>query len=78
MKITKENLDRVLFENHDARLLIEDVVLHTSANIYYYGIEIQLISALDIWKRAMYAEGIKSVCKLSYLSSALSKKVCNI
>lgn len=26
MKITKDNLNEVLFENHDARLLIADVV----------------------------------------------------
>lgn len=78
MRITRENLDKVMFENHDTRLLIKDVVLHTSANIYYYGIEIQLISALDIWNRAMYAEGIKSACRFSYLSNALSKKVCSI
>ena len=29
MKITKDNLNEVLFENHDARLLIADVVTHT-------------------------------------------------
>ena len=33
MKITKDNLNEVLFENQDARLLIEDVVTHTSANL---------------------------------------------
>lgn len=33
MKITKDNLNEVLFENQDARLLIADVVAHTSANL---------------------------------------------
>lgn len=36
MKIRKDNLNEVMFENHDTRLLIEDVVTHTSANLYYY------------------------------------------
>ena len=50
MKITRDNLDEVMFENHDARLLIEDVVSHTSANLYYYhDIEITVEKALDIW-----------------------------
>ena len=53
MKITRDNLDEVMFENHDARLLIEDVVSHTSANLYYYhDIEITVEKALDIWYKA--------------------------
>ena len=57
MKITRDNLDEVMFENHDARLLIEDVVSHTSANLYYYhDIEITVEKALDIWYKAMGAE----------------------
>ena len=48
MKITKDNLNEVLFENQDARLLIADVVTHTSANLYYYhDIEITVQKALD-------------------------------
>ena len=35
MKITKDNLNEVMFENQDARLLIEDVVTHTGASLYY-------------------------------------------
>lgn len=31
MMITRANLNEILFENHDARLLIEDVVSHTQA-----------------------------------------------
>lgn len=57
MKITRDNLDDVLFENHDARLLIEDVVSHTSANLYYYhDIEITVEKALEIWYKAQEAE----------------------
>ena len=53
MKITRDNLDEVMFENHDARLLIEDVVTHTSANLYYYhDNEITVQQALEIWYRA--------------------------
>ena len=33
MKLTRNNLNEVLFENHDARLLIEDVVSHTQVGI---------------------------------------------
>lgn len=57
MKITRNNLNEVLFENHDARLLIEDVVSHTEAVLYYYhDAEITLQAALKIWKRATEAE----------------------
>ena len=52
MKLTRNNLNEVLFENHDARLLIEDVVSHTQAGIYYYhDVEITLQAALKIWNR---------------------------
>ena len=58
MKITKDNLNEVLFENQDARLLIADVVTHTSANLYYYhDIEITVQKALDIWHKAQAADG---------------------
>ena len=37
MKIKERTISmKLLFENHDARLLIEDVVTHTSVNLYYY------------------------------------------
>ena len=58
MKITKDNLNEVLFENQDARLLIADVVAHTSANLYYYhDVEITVQKALDIWHKAQAADG---------------------
>ena len=58
MKITKDNLNEVLFENQDARRLIADVVTHTSANLYYYhDIEITVQKALDIWHKAQAADG---------------------
>ena len=53
MKITKDNLNEVMFENQDARLLIEDVVTHTGASLY---MEITVQRALDIWYKAMGAE----------------------
>lgn len=57
MKITKNNLNEVMFENQDARLLIEDVVAHTGASLYYYhDTEISVQKALDIWYKAMGAE----------------------
>ena len=57
MLITKNNLCEVCFENQDAKLLIEDVVLHTSATLYYYhNIEITVQMALDIWHRAIQAD----------------------
>lgn len=36
MKITQSNLNEIIFENQDAKLLIEDVASHTSINLYYY------------------------------------------
>lgn len=57
MLITKNNLKEVLFENHDARLLIQDVVTNTSANLYYYhDIEISVRMAIDIYNRAYKAD----------------------
>ncbi|WP_313584642.1 hypothetical protein [Lacrimispora sp.] len=43
MMITKNNLNEVLFENQDARLLIEYVVLHTQATLYYYHDELTVV-----------------------------------
>lgn len=57
MKITRSNLNEVLFENQDARLLIEDVVTHTQADLYYYhDAEITVQTALKIWNKAVEAE----------------------
>lgn len=57
MLITKENLNEVLFENHDARLLIEDIVIHTEASVYYYpGTEFTLDKALKLWRKINKAE----------------------
>lgn len=57
MLITKNNLNEVLFENQDARLLIESVVSYTQAALYYYhGVEITVEEALKIYNRAVRAE----------------------
>jgi|GEM_PF-1496639 len=57
MKITRDNLDEVQFENQDARLLIEDVVVSTSASLYYYHDgEITVQKALEIWYKAQAAD----------------------
>lgn len=68
MKITRDNLNEVMFENHDARLLIEDVVTHTSANLYYYhDIEITVQKALEIWQKAQSADEIEGQYSVSFL-----------
>lgn len=68
MKITKDNLNEVMFENHDARLLIEDVVTHTSANLYYYhDVEITVQKALEIWYKAQDAVEIEGQYSVSFL-----------
>ena len=68
MKLTRNNLNEVLFENHDARLLIEDVVSHTQAGIYYYhDVEITLQAALKIWNRANEAEQNETPYHASFL-----------
>lgn len=81
MMITRGNLNEVLFENHDARLLIEDVVCHTAANIYYYsGVEITLRHALDIWNRAMKAEENDKAYSVSFFDLArkpVSELLCS-
>ena len=57
MILTKNNLHEVIFENQDAKLLIQDVVEHTGAILYYYhGIEITVQAALSIWRRACSLE----------------------
>lgn len=75
MKITRDNLDEVMFENHDARLLIEDVVSHTSANLYYYhDIEITVEKALDIWYKAQASDDESySFYSVSFLDFAKDK-----
>ncbi len=68
MKITKDNLDEVMFENQDARLLIEDVVTHTGANLYYYhDTEMTVQKALDIWYKAQAAEESSGDVCVSFL-----------
>ncbi|MEY8352388.1 hypothetical protein AALB39_03430 [Lachnospiraceae bacterium 54-53] len=68
MMITRNNLDEILFENHDARLLIERVVSHTQATLYYYhGIEITVENALKIYNRAVQAEEEESAYHVSFL-----------
>lgn len=61
MKITQSNLNEIIFENQDAKLLIEDVASHTSINLYYYhDTEITVKKALDIWYKAMTIKGGES------------------
>lgn len=81
MKITKNNLREVIFENEDARLLIEDVVTHTTANLYYYhDMEITVRMALDIWHKAAAAdedsEGFYSVSFLDFRKEKLPTPLC--
>lgn len=72
MKITKDNLNDVMFENHDARLLIEDVVSHTSANLYYYhDVEITVQKALEIWYKAQEVDEEKDEAMRQYSVSFL-------
>lgn len=69
MIITKNNLDEVLFENHDARLLIQEVVTNTSANLYYYhDVEISVRMAIDIYNRAYKADEEDSFYSVSFLN----------
>ncbi len=75
MMITKNNLNEILFENQDARLLIERVVSYTQATLYYYhDIEITVDKALEIYNRAMIAEEDSSHHPISFLD--LSGKSC--
>lgn len=68
MMVTKNNLNEILFENQDAKLLIEDVVSHTQACLYYYnGVEVTLQNALNIWNRAMRAEEDDRAYSVSFL-----------
>lgn len=71
MMITKETLNQVTFENEDARLLISDVVSHTSACLYYYDtdIEITVFMALKIRERAYKADKRDDFYSVSFLDS---------
>ncbi len=84
MKITKDNLNEVMFENHDARLLIEDVVTRTSANLYYYhNIEITVQKAWEIWYKAQAADeeddmiGQYSVSFLDFSKDKIPELLCS-
>ncbi len=72
MLITKANLNQVTFENEDARLLILDVVSHTSACLYYYDteIEITVFMALKIRERVYRADSRTSVYSVSLMDSS--------
>lgn len=68
MLITKNNLYEVVFENQDARLLIEDVVTSTSACLYYYhDFVITVELALTIWHRAVQADAEEMPYSVSFL-----------
>lgn len=75
MMITRNNLNEILFENQDAKLLIERVVSYTQATLYYYhDIEITVEKALEIYNRAMRAEEEDSSYCVSFLD--FSRKGC--
>lgn len=76
MMLTKENLSEVVYENEDARLLIQDVITHTSATLYYYAdTEITVVNAIKIWNRAMRAEKeYGRRCSISFIDSPKSVK----
>ncbi|MDR0923716.1 MAG: hypothetical protein LBT06_11160 [Hungatella sp.] len=68
MMITRNNLNEILFENQDARLLIERVVSHTQATLYYYhDVEITVEKALEIYNRAVRAEEEDGAYCVSFL-----------
>ena len=68
MMITRNNLNEILFENQDARLLIEYVVSHTQATLYYYhGVELTVENALKMYNRAIRAEEEESICNMPFL-----------
>lgn len=71
MMITNKTLNQVTFENEDARLLISDVISHTSACLYYYDtdIEITVFMALKIRERAYKADKRDGFYSISLLDS---------
>ncbi len=74
MMITRNNLNEILFENQDARLLIERVVSHTQATLYYYhDNEITVEKALEIYNRAMMAEEDDASSGVSFLAFSREK-----
>ena len=74
MTITKDNLDEILFENQDARLLIQDVVTNTSANLYYYhDVEISVRMAIEIYNRAYQADEEDRFYSVSFLDYSKEK-----
>lgn len=74
MKITKNNLNEVMFENEDARLLILDVVSHTQANLYYYhDMEITVQLALSVWKQTVEAEENERFFLLTFPAFSVKK-----
>ena len=76
MMITRANLNCVTFENEDARMLILDVVSHTSACLYYYDtdIEITVSMALNIRERAYRADDMSSTYSVSFMDSPVKKR----
>ena len=85
MMITRNNLNQVTFENEDARLLIQDVVSHTSACLYYYDtdIEITVFMSLKIQERAyradrqdsMYSASLTDIRHMPFRKPSHSRRV---
>ncbi len=76
MTITRDNLSEVLFENQDAKLLIQEVVTNTSANLYYYhDVVISVRMAIDIYNRAYRADEEDSFYSVSFLDYSKEKAV---
>lgn len=53
MRITRRNLNQLRFENHNAKLLIEDIVINSSITLHYYDIEITEKYAIKLWVSIM-------------------------
>lgn len=49
MRINRRNLNHIRFENHNAKLLIQDIIVNSSATIFYYNIEITEKYAVRLW-----------------------------
>ena len=67
MMITRNNLNEVLFENQDARLLTEYLVTYTQVTLYYYhGVELTVEYALKLYNRIIRAEEDSLRCNIPF------------
>ncbi len=80
MMIDKKNMYEILYnldyENHNTRLIVEDLIKNHNVQIFYYqGTQITTKMALDMYGTVIHSNGtLKYISILDYLKNASKDK----